>query len=217
MTTVPTRTWSRGYEVIETQTDSGVVAETEDAQDARLLGRIERKEMAAFECLYRRYHGKLSRFVASTLGRTDLADEIINDVMLIVWEKASSYDRKCRPSTWIFGIAYNRARKHFRCAGQPRIENLGDFDADTEMADTHHNWLERLERDDLCASILASLSPEHRAVIELTYFYGMHYREIGRIMGCPENTVKTRMFHARRHMSRMAQSERGAESDLPAL
>jgi RNA polymerase sigma-70 factor, ECF subfamily len=203
--------------VIKTQTDSGAVAETEDEQDALLLRRIERKEMTAFECLYRRYHGKLSRFVVSTLGRTDLADEIINDVMYIVWEKAASYDQQCRPSTWIFGIAYNKARKHFRCAGQPQIENLSDFDADAETTDRHHHWLERLERDDLCASILASLSPEHRAVIELTYFYGMHYREIGQIMGCPENTVKTRMFHARRHMSRLAQSERGTELNVPAL
>jgi RNA polymerase sigma factor (sigma-70 family) len=195
--------------VVKTQTISGAVAETEDEQDALLLSRIERREMTAFESLYKRYHGKLSRFVVSTLGRTDLADEIINDVMYVVWEKAASYDHQCRPSTWIFGIAYNKARKHFRSAGQPRMESLSDFDADAETTDSHHHWLERLERDDLCASILALLSPEHRAVIELTYFYGMHYREIGQIMGCPENTVKTRMFHARRHMATLAQSEPG--------
>lgn len=195
--------------MVKTQTDSGAVTETEDEQDALLLQRIERKEMSAFESLYKRYHGKLSRFVVSTLGRTDLADEIINDVMYVVWEKAASYDHQCKPSTWIFGIAYNKARKHFRSAGQPRIESLNDFDADAETTGRHHHWLEQLERDDLCASILASLSSEHRAVIELTYFYGMHYREIGQIMGCPENTVKTRMFHARRHMSRLAQSELG--------
>lgn len=195
--------------MVKTQTISGAVAETEDEQDALLLSRIERREMTAFESLYKRYHGKLSRFVVSTLGRTDLADEIINDVMYVVWEKAASYDHQCRPSTWIFGIAYNKARKHFRSAGQPRMESLSDFDADAETTDSHHHWLERLERDDLCASILALLSPEHRAVIELTYFYGMHYREIGQIMGCPENTVKTRMFHARRHMATLAQSEPG--------
>ena len=193
--------------MVKTQTDPGAVTGAEDEQDALLLRRIERKEMTAFESLYRRYHGKLSRFVVSTLGRTDLADEIVNDVMYVVWEKAASYDYQCKPSTWIFGIAYNKARKHFWSAGQPRIESLSDFDADAETTDRHYHWLERLESDDLCASILASLSSEHRAVIELTYFYGMHYREIGQIMGCPENTVKTRMFHARRHMSRLAQSE----------
>ena len=195
--------------MVKTQTDSGAVTETEDEQDALLLQRIERKEMSAFESLYKRYHGKLSRFVVSTLGRTDLADEIINDVMYVVWEKAASYDHQCKPSTWIFGIAYNKARKHFRSAGQPRIESLNDFDADAETTGRHQHWLEQLEREDLCTSILASLSSEHRAVIELTYFYGMHYREIGKILGCPENTVKTRMFHARRHMSRLAQSELG--------
>ena len=195
--------------MVKTQINSGAVAETEDAQDALLLRQIERKEMTAFESLYKRYHGKLSRFVVSTLGRADMADEIINDVMYVVWEKAASYDHQCKPSTWIFGIAYNKARKYFRSADQPRVESLSDFDADAETTDRHHHWLERLESEDLCASILASLSAEHRAVIELTYFYGLHYREIGQIMGCPENTVKTRMFHARRHMSRLAQPELG--------
>ncbi|MEQ8662732.1 MAG: sigma-70 family RNA polymerase sigma factor, partial [Gammaproteobacteria bacterium] len=53
---------------------------------------------------------------------------------------------------------------------------------------------------DLLDKALAGLSPDHRAVVELTYFHGMHYREIGEIMGCPENTVKTRMFNARRNL-----------------
>jgi RNA polymerase sigma-70 factor (ECF subfamily) len=203
------RTGVKGIEVLETQTDSGPVPKAEDEQDALLLRQIERKEMTAFESLYKRYHAKLSRFVVGTLGRTDLVDEIINDVMYVVWKKAASYDHQCKPSTWIFGIAYNKARKHFRSAGQPHIESLSNFDADAEMTGSHHHWLERLERDDLCTSILASLSSEHRAVIELTYFYGLHYREIGQIMGCPENTVKTRMFHARRCLSRLAQSELG--------
>ena len=195
--------------MVMTQTGSGAATEAEDEQDALLLRRIERKEMTAFESLYKRYHGKLSRFVVSTLGRTDLVDEIINDVMYVVWEKSASYDQQCKPSTWIFGIAYNKARKHFRTANQPRVESLSDFDMDEEMTGRHHHWLDRLERDDLCASILASLSSEHRAVVELTYFYGLHYREIGQIMGCPENTVKTRMFHARKCMSRLAQTEPG--------
>lgn len=195
--------------MVKIKTGFGTANETVDEQDALLLRRIEKRDMASFEALYKRYHGRLSRFVVSTLGRTGQVDEIINDVMYVVWEKAASYKHQCKPSTWIFGIAYNKARKHFRPAGQPHSENLDDLDIETEAAGRDDHWLERLERADLCASILASLSPEHRAVIELTYFYGMHYREIGRIMGCPENTVKTRMFHARKHMSRLAQSESG--------
>jgi RNA polymerase sigma-70 factor (ECF subfamily) len=47
---------------------------------------------------------------------------------------------------------------------------------------------------------LAELSVDHRQVIELTYFCGFSYQEIADIAGCPVNTVKTRMFHARRRL-----------------
>ena len=48
--------------------------------------------------------------------------------------------------------------------------------------------------------LLQALSVGQRAVIELTYYFGYTYREISEILGCPENTVKTRMYHARRHL-----------------
>jgi len=47
------------------------------------------------------------------------------------------------------------------------------------------------------ARALESLSPDHRAVLELTYYLGHSCSEIAAIMDCPVNTVKTRMFHAR--------------------
>jgi len=50
---------------------------------------------------------------------------------------------------------------------------------------------------------IGSMSAEHRAVIELTYYHGYAYREIAQIMGCPVDTVKTRMFHARRRLRLM--------------
>jgi RNA polymerase sigma-70 factor (ECF subfamily) len=50
---------------------------------------------------------------------------------------------------------------------------------------------------------IAGLSPDHRAVVDLTYFHEIGYREIAEIMDCPVDTVKTRMFHARRHLKGM--------------
>jgi len=44
------------------------------------------------------------------------------------------------------------------------------------------------------------LSADHRAVVDLTYFHGLGYREIAEFMHCPVDTVKTRMFHARRRL-----------------
>jgi RNA polymerase sigma factor (sigma-70 family) len=48
---------------------------------------------------------------------------------------------------------------------------------------------------------IGRMSAAHRAVIELTYYHGYGYREIAQIIGCPVNTVKTRMFYARRRLS----------------
>ncbi|MGH8603040.1 MAG: RNA polymerase sigma factor, partial [Gammaproteobacteria bacterium] len=50
---------------------------------------------------------------------------------------------------------------------------------------------------------LQQLSPKHRAVIELTFVEGFSYPQIASIVGCPENTVKTRMFHARRRLAQL--------------
>ena len=47
---------------------------------------------------------------------------------------------------------------------------------------------------------LGRLSTDHRDVIELTFFQGLSYAEIADVVGCPENTVKTRMFHARKQL-----------------
>ena len=57
---------------------------------------------------------------------------------------------------------------------------------------------------------MATLSAEHRAVVDLTYFHGMGYRQIAEIVECPVDTVKTRMFHARR---RLKQALPGGLSD----
>ena len=51
------------------------------------------------------------------------------------------------------------------------------------------------------------LSPEHRAVVDLTYFHDMEYREIADVLGCPVDTVKTRMFYARRRLRRRMEGD----------
>lgn len=54
------------------------------------------------------------------------------------------------------------------------------------------------------AAALGSLPPDQRVVIELTFYEGLHYKDIAVILGCPENTVKTRMFHARKKLQSFA-------------
>ena len=171
-------------------------AGSSEDRDAGLLARTLARDADAFEALYKSYYRRLYRFAFRILGRTDCIEEVINDTMLVVWDRAPSFDGNCRVSTWIFGIAYNKARKHFADARTLGEEALPDANALVDDGGLRH-----LEMADTLNAAFATLSPEQRTVVELTYYHGMHYGEIGRIIDCPENTVKTRMFHARKKLA----------------
>jgi RNA polymerase sigma-70 factor (ECF subfamily) len=175
-------------------------------RDADLIARLCNADEHALEQLYHIYYPRLFRFIARIARREDFIDEVINDVMFVVWEKAATYDPKFKPSTWIFGIAFNKARQAVRDTSRDEEESLDEIDEDSSWLGRPDTNLNQLETDEWLEYALSELSPEHRAVIELTYYEGLHYSEIATIMGCPENTVKTRMYHARKNMALLLNS-----------
>jgi RNA polymerase sigma factor (sigma-70 family) len=189
----------------KTQSFAGPPLSTEQygqqLRDADLIARLCNADENALEQLYHNYYTRLFRFIARVTQRDDFIDEIINDVMFVVWEKAATYDKQCKPSTWIFGIAFNKARHALRDDNRSELESLDDIDEDSSWLGKQDAGIYQLELDEWLESALCQLSPEHRAVIELTYFEGLHYSEIAAIMECPENTVKTRMHHARKNLA----------------
>lgn len=191
--------------VVKTQYFAGTPLTTEQygqqVRDADLIERLCNADENALELLYHNYYSRLFRFIARVTQRDDFIDEIINDVMYVVWEKASTYDKQCKPSTWIFGIAFNKARHALRDEDRSELESLDDIDEDSSWLSKHDSGIDQLELDDWLGSALSQLSTEHRAVIELTYYEGLHYSDIAAIMDCPENTVKTRMHHARKNLA----------------
>lgn len=169
-----------------------------DEADRALLRRIGHGDRLALRTLYASYHQPLLRFIFRITHRLDLAEEGVNDVMLVVWRNSDSFAHRSNVSTWIMGIGYRKALK-LLASSRRWHERFAAVDF-TE-------WIERSEptgepSDDgdlrnLLDEALRHLSIEHRAVVELTYFYGCSYDEIAEIVDCPVNTVKTRMFHAR--------------------
>jgi RNA polymerase sigma factor (sigma-70 family) len=170
---------------------------TDNEEEAALVHRIAAKDRYAFELLYRSYYRRLTRFVEQLTRRRHLIDEILDDTMLVVWRKAASYNGHSRVSTWIFAIAYHEVmRAHHR---ERRASQLPPPDAAAVVPSVEADFIESESRSKL-HDVVAELSVEQRAVIELTYFHGFGYKEISAITGCPLNTVKTRMFHARRKL-----------------
>ena len=178
------------------------------ADEIALIGQVAGGDMTAFETLFRRYYPRLRRFLEQMTRRPQLVDEILNDTMLVVWRKANTFGRRSQVSTWIIGIAL---RKSFKAL--EHTDDVVDFDPDAVASRAECGPEGQLLRQELRTRLihaLTSLSPEHRAVIELTYFEGYSYRQIAAITSCPIDTVKTRMFHARRLKSLLA--DRGEEA-----
>ena len=176
-------------------------------EEAALLQRIAARDRAAFETLYGLYYRRLFAYLLKLIRRAEMVEEALNDVMLVIWSKAASFDGRSRPSTWIFGIAYHKAMKALsqRAAAPSTPSGAGGEEERAEPVydEQPDSLAERRELASTLGRALHALSPEQRAVVELTYYYELSYQEIAEIVGCPVNTVKTRMFHARRRLKRL--------------
>ena len=168
--------------------------------EAAVLSRIALKDMQAFEVLYRAYYRRLTRFLEQVTRRPQLIEEILDDTMLVVWRKAGTFNGQSQVSTWIFAIAHNKAMKALK---RLRVPMEGPDEDAPSPADGPEAALVRRQTHLYLQGLLGRLSTEQRAVIELTYYHGCSYKEIAKIVGCPAETVKTRMFHARRKLRGM--------------
>jgi RNA polymerase sigma-70 factor (ECF subfamily) len=155
----------------------------------------------AFEGLYRIYQPRLTRFLNNLLKRQHLIEEVVDDTMMAVWQTAGNFQGASKLSTWIFAIAYRKAIR-VRARWPDPVESDGpDTRISTDPAPDQQ--LQHLRLHDALVAAMDQLSADHRAVVDLTYFHGLGYREIAEVMDCPVDTVKTRMFHARRRLKGM--------------
>jgi len=169
-----------------------------------LLQRVSEGDRDAFRDLYLRYHRRLARFLTRLTQRPEDAEEIINDTLWIVWQRAGEFRNASRVSTWIMGIAYRRALKLIRSAqAHARAMTLEMADGEPTADDAVQATLDR----QLLENGLARLPLEQRLVLEFTYYLDRSCEEIAEIMDCPVNTVKTRMFHARRKLRMLLASD----------
>ncbi|MEO1037811.1 MAG: sigma-70 family RNA polymerase sigma factor [Pseudomonadota bacterium] len=182
-----------------------------DCVDRTLLQQIaEHRDRRALQRLYDAYAPRITGFLRRMTSDEGLIEEAFNDVMLNVWNKAHQFKGQSKASSWIFSIAYRVClrmvkRQKFR-AGV--VEMFGRERAETETAPTNP-----VDTSDLIATALEKLSAAHRLVIELSYFRDFSTEEIAQIIGCPQNTVKTRMFHARKQIrSFVEQQEQRAQA-----
>jgi RNA polymerase sigma-70 factor (ECF subfamily) len=165
-----------------------------------LISRVAGGDIEAFKTLHQIYQKRLFAYSMKMLDDAGTAEELCNDVMLDVWRQAGQFKGKSKLSSWIFGIARYKALNTLRRKDRrinvalEQAATTADARPDPEKAAERRDTREKLE------AALGTLSPEHREVIELTFYHEFSYEEIARIMKCPVGTVKTRMFYARQKL-----------------
>jgi RNA polymerase sigma-70 factor (ECF subfamily) len=201
---------TEGRECVDRPADDGVLAARTADAEACLLGRIAAGDRKAFEALYRAYFPRLERFLRRMTRSAPLIEEIVNDTMLAVWRKAATFDGSSKASTWIFAIAYRRACKSLQSFDEP-VEALDD-EREGHEADRPDLQLECQRLGQAVDAALATLPLAQRTVFQLTLYHDMSYLEIAEIMACPINTIKTRLFHARKRLATLlaGQMEQGS-------
>lgn len=159
---------------------------------AALMGRVAARDRDAFEDLYRATSAKLYGVVVGILVRRSLADEVLQEVYVRIWERAGDFDaRKGSPIAWMAALARNRALDELRRAKAAPVADLPEaFDLATEEA----NALESLEGNERLRALLRcldGLDAEKREVVLLAYYRGCSREDLSRRFGRPVPTIKT--------------------------
>ncbi|HYZ16760.1 MAG TPA: sigma-70 family RNA polymerase sigma factor [Candidatus Acidoferrum sp.] len=167
-----------------------------DDDDRRLIARIVERDRLAFEAFFRAHGRGVHRFLGDLVRDEGLAEELTSDVMVEVWRSAARYAGRARVRTWMFGIAHHKAIDALRRRRAQTVPLDGLLGVPSALESPEDSALRALERTRLDEA-LATLSAEHRAVLQLTYLEGFSQSEIAEIVSCPVATVKTRAFYAK--------------------
>jgi RNA polymerase sigma-70 factor (ECF subfamily) len=181
--------------------------------DEVLIGRIAGGDRLAMQVLFARHHVRVFRFVVRLVKNESTAEDLISDVFLDVWRQAGRFEGRSAVSTWLLSIARFKALSALRRRPDEELDEetagaIEDPSDDPEIA------LEKKDKSALIRKCLSGLSADHREIVDLVYYHEKSVEEVAEIVGIPENTVKTRMFYARKKLAELLKAE-GIERGWP--
>jgi RNA polymerase sigma-70 factor, ECF subfamily len=164
----------------------------------QLLKRVAQKDQQAYATLHRSVAQRVYAFAMSQLRDADRAEEVVVDALHEVWRFPERFNASSRFSTWVLGIARNKILNVFRAKRDSEVE-LSEELEDKLVSESEEGFddIALRQRATGVRSCMDKLSDEHRSCMHLAFFESMSLADIANVQSCPENTVKTRLFHAR--------------------
>lgn len=161
--------------------------------DEQLMARAKADNDAAFEELYHRFARRLKGFFFLQLGGDEeLAADATHDVFLRAYEARNRYQEGKSVSTWLFTIAYNICRNHYRCNAY-ETQLSATLDAEPISEEQIEIQLDAAALDDALAQVLSELPPPLHQLFSLHYQEELTIPQVAEIVGIPEGTVKSRL------------------------
>jgi len=156
--------------------------------------------------LFARHQVKVYRFVLRIVRDSAVAEDVVSEVFFDAWQHADRFEGRSTVSTWLLGIARHKALT----ACHRRTNESIDSEMALNVVDPANNPEVELGHKDTGSVVrrcLKALSPEHAEIIDLVYYQEKSIKEIVDILGIPDNTVKTRMFYARKRLAVLVAAE----------
>lgn len=171
--------------------------------DAELMQRIGRGEHAAFDTIYNRYAQRLGGFFLRMLAYdTAKAEDMVQELFARMWTHRREYRSEQPFATWLYAMAYNLCKNEYRheTVRQAYVEELRQRE---EATDEPTKAMERDELRQRLRQAVQSLPTAQRDAFLLHYDEELTIPEVAHIVGCPEGTVKSRLYAALENVKKM--------------
>lgn len=191
--------------------------EKHEVKDERALMKgVAGGDWAACETLVKRYTNVIYRFLVRSLGSTADAEDILQETFLRAFRHANSFDPHYSISTWLFTIARRlainasqaRSRRIHLFTEHP--QHTGDDEREpeiyTDVAETGPTPEEQLSKKELGARLqeaIARLPERQRSALLLTYYEGLSYQEVSRVVGTSLSSVESAIYRAKQTLAKM--------------
>ena len=168
-----------------------------EAGDADLLRSVAEGDEVALRTLVERHAGWLKLRLCRRTGDEDLVADALQDTFVAVWRSAAQFRGEGDVGAWLWGIAIRQLITRLRRRPSPVPAERGLIDAvSPAVRSAEDELLVAVEHGDV-GTALGRLSPELRAVLQVTVLDGLTTREAARLLGIPAGTVKSRARTAR--------------------
>ena len=174
----------------------------QDSSDDTLVVQIAQRDKRALQQLYSRHHVRIYRFALRFLNDEAAAEDIVSEVFIDVWRQAERFEGRSQVTTWLLAIARNKALSLLRRRSSEELDDeVAEFIEDP--SDNPEAAMLKSQRASMLQDCLTQLSPAHREIVDLVYYHEKSVEEVAEIISVPANTVKTRMFYARKRIGEL--------------